>query len=315
MFQQAESFGGTHKSTFVNEVSSHMMSDDEAWCIDAHRAAGEACELYEVSAVWVPWLADCVLGIIAVESRYGRSPRYIAKRILGRIISRSGHFSALAPRAKGIAQIDAGRAEYLNADGCLGVELDPCSRDDALTLTAMGLAKAASLHFPRSSCSPHDDQLAIVSITHNAGWMVPRVARLQATLAKLDPLASRLANNGVAGPATLAALDRVADRMACPTLSAVMRASGAGVPPVWGLTHPDLFPIFSCSDLFGVLSAAAIAVGENLDEPLFPRYRFRRWYTGWISSEGYAGEVLAHSKDWRSRSTTSRVGSSSVKVR
>lgn len=296
-------------------MSNRMPSDDEPWHVVANQGAAAACKVYGVSDAWASRLRDCVLGIIAVESRYGRSPRYHAKRLLRHAVSRSPRLSMLAPRAQGLAQIDAGRVQYLTADACPIDGLDACTRSGALTITALGLAKAASLHFPRSSCPPDDDQLAILAITHNAGWMIPRVARLQMVLDKLDPFGSCLPYSGVAGPATLAALDRFAGRLSCPTLGAVLEASGVDVPPALGLTHPDLFPIFNGSDLFQGLIGAASVVGENLDEPLFPRYRFRRWYTGWISSEGYARAVLDHANDWRNRSITSRGGSSNSKGR
>ena len=161
---------------------------------------------------------------------------------------------------------------------------------------------------PRSCC-------ANIVITHNAGWMTPKVARLQEVLAKLGLLAVDTQRNGFVGPRTRAALDLAASRFGCPTLRETMRDHGISAPPEWGLTHPDLFPLFRQSALFESLQHAASAVGESLDEPKFPEYRIRRWYTGWISSGDYARAVLAHAEGWRKKSTTSLGGSPSSNAR
>lgn len=152
-------------------------------------------------------------------------------------------------------------------------------------------------------------------ITHNAGWLVPRVARLQEVLVLLDFLPSRTPKNGSAGPSTVAALDRAARRFGCPTIQDVLRTNRLGRTPAWGLTNPDLAGIVYGSDLFRSLQEEAARIGENLFEPKFPLYRFRRWYTGWISSEGYARAALVHAHVWRMRSITSGGGPSNLKAR
>ena len=269
------------------------------WRELSHDAAVRACRTYDVDQAWIPIVASCTLGIIAVESRFGRSPRYQAKRALRTLLSRSHCLKRLTPRAQGIAQIDQDRAEYLVQDSALDHDLRLCSRDGAIEATALGLAKAISLHYPAPSPRPSQTQARIILITHNAGWMVPRVARLQESLVKLDLLPPHSPRTGFAGPMTLSALGLAASRFGCPTLCEVLRGNGLTLPVAWGLMHPDLAPIVRQSDLFRSLDFAARQVGEDLDEPRFPCYRFRRLHTGWISSAGYARTVLAHAEGVR----------------
>ena len=278
-------------------------------------AAVRACRTYGVNQIWVPTIVECTLGIVAVESRFGRSPRYRAKEALRCLLAPSKFLLHFAPQAQGIAQIDQGRAEYLAHDAALDHDLHVGSRDGAIAATALGLAKAALLHYPRRAQRPSRSCCANVVITHNAGWMTPKVARLQEVLAKLGLLAVDTQRNGFVGPRTRAALDLAASRFGCPTLRETLRDHGISAPPEWGLTHPSLFPLFRQSALFESLQHAAAAVGESLDEPKFPEYRIRRWYTGWISSRDYARAVLAHAEGWRKKSTTSLGGSPSSNAR
>lgn len=281
------------------------------WQSSALEAAALATAEYELHDHWKVHIACSVLGIISVESKLGTSRRYLLKRALHRArgITNRSPLRDLMPRAQGPAQIDRGRASYLRADARLQDTPDAWSTDGALLLTALGLAKAVTIHFPTLVDEPNESHLANLVITHNAGWMAPRIARLQLALTKLGLLDHRTSPNGVAGPSTLAALDSVADRWNLPTLSDWLRDRDIREMPSWCLNHPDLGRVLCEADLFVRLRTAATIAGHDLDEPLFPLYRFRRWYTGWISSNGYARTVLLHSADWRSRSITSRGGS------
>lgn len=249
------------------------------------------------------------MGILTVESKFGRSPRYHLKCAVSRLLSYSELLERFAPRSQGVAQINEDRAKYLAHNAVLARDLDIWSIDGAIEATTLGLAKAISLHFATRRSSPSQAEASIVVITHNAGWMAPRVARLQESLVKLRFLRPETPRSGFVGPMTLSALNSAADFFGCLTLSEDLRAKGLWVHPARGLTHPDLFPIAKKSDLFGMLDVAAHQVGEDLEMPRFPEYRFRRWHTGWISSFGYARAVLAHSEDWRKKSTTSLGGS------
>ena len=279
------------------------------WKTAALLATEAACRNYGVTDTWAPRLADCALGVIAVESKFGRSRRYRAKRLLRQVPFDPLGLSRVAPGAQGIAQIDEWRVGNLSREAGLDHDLDAWSWDGALNLVALGLAKAASLLYGNRGEPPNDEQVAITAITHNAGWMVPRVARLQVVLAKLGLLESGLAGNGAAGPATLQALDDASRRFECLAIGDVLLSASLQSPPERGLTDPELYPLVGRSELFRSLRHAASAVGEDLDEPLFPAYRFRRWYTGWISSKGYACAVLAQSEVWRRMSITSLGGS------
>ncbi len=289
----------------------------EARCAGPHwhelssDAAVHACRTYGVSQVWAPTIAACTLGIIEVESRFGTSERYRAKVAVRRVLSHPTFLLRLGPRAQGIAQIDQDRVTYLADDAALNHELDVWSPDGAVEATALGLAKAVSLHYPAQEHRPSRAQRANVVITHNAGWMTPRVARLQEVLVKLGFLQAETQRNGFAGPRTLAALDLAASHLGRPTLAQTMHANEFHARPAWGLTHPDLAPMVRRSTLFESLQHAASSVGESLDEPRFPDYRVRRWYTGWISSPDYARAVLLQAEVWRKKSTTSLGGSSS----
>lgn len=281
------------------------------WQSSALEAAALATADYELHDHWKVHIACSALGIISVESKLGTSRRYFLKRALHRArgITDRSPLRALMPRAQGPAQIDRGRASYLRADARLQDTPDAWSTDGALLLTALGLAKAVTIHFPTLAEEPNESQLANLVITHNAGWMAPRIARLQLVLTNLGLLDHRKSPNGVAGPSTLRALDSVAARWSLPTLSDWLGDRNIREAPSWCINHPDIGRVLCEADLFERLRTAARAVGHDLDEPLFPLYRFRRWYTGWISSSGYAGSVLLHSAEWRSRSITSRGGS------
>ncbi len=292
-----------------------MPRDASAWHDAARYAAVEACATYQLHGSLVSPLSDCVLGIIGVESRYGRSRRFHAKHLLQGATHRFTLLSRLAPTAQGIAQIDKGRVAYLKRDAGLGADINASDPNGAIRLTALGLAKAAAIHYACRRLEPVDEELAVLIITHNAGWMVPRVARLQEVLASLGFLNSQIPRSGAVGPSTLAALDSAARRFGCATIQDVWPASRLRRSPAWGLTDPDLAGIVYQSDLFHSLQYAAIGIGDNLCEPKFPLYRFRRWYTGWISSEGYARAALAHAHVWRMRSITRRGGSLSLKTR
>ena len=307
--------GGLVQDGNLNALERLIPRDAPAWHDAARRAAAEACATYQLHRSWTSPLSDCVLGIIAVESRYGRSRRFHAKRLLQGATRRSPLLSRLAPAAQGIAQIDKGRVAYLRRDAGLGAGIDARDRYGAIRLTALGLAKAAAIHYSFRRLEPVDEELAILIITHNAGWMVPRVARLQDVLVSLGFLSSQTPRSGAVGPSTLAALDRAAHLFGCATIRDVWPASRLSRPPAWGLTDPDLAWIVYQSDLFHHLQHAAIGIGESLCEPMFPLYRFRRWYTGWISSEGYARAALAHAHVWRMRSITRRGGPPSSKAR
>ena len=294
----------------MNSIDSVPDSSDlSVWHKVSVDVAIRACHSYGVSQAWVQAVANCTLGIVAVESKFGRSPRYHLKCALRRLLSHSESLKRFAPRSQGVAQIDQDRAEYLAHDAALTSDLDVWSFDGAIEATTLGLAKAISLHYATRRHSPSQAEMSIVLITHNAGWMAPRVARLQESLVKLHFLRPETQRSGFVGPMTLSALDSAADLFDCLTLSEDLRAKGLVVPPARGLTHPDLFPVAMRSDLFRMLHLAALQVGEDLEVPRFPEYRFRRWHTGWISSFGYARAVLAHSEDWRKKSTTSLGGS------
>ena len=266
----------------------------EDWREEAREAAILSCRAYGVSFVWVPILQDCVLGILAVESKFGRSPRYRAKSVLQHVLGNAQLTRRFAPRSLGIAQINQQRADYLAGDAGLDHELDVRSTRGAIEGTALGLAKAVSLYTAGRMPKPTRPEPAILVITHNAGWLAPRVARLQMALAKLDLLPQQAGLNGIVGPTTLSALDRVAVSFGCRSLADELHSNGSNVPPAWGLTHPDIFPLVRRGDLFRLLQNAAAGVGEDLDEPLFPNYEIRRWYTGRITAAGYARTVLAY---------------------
>ena len=292
----------------MDSIDSVPDSDLSVWHAVSVDAAIRACRSYGVSQAWVQAVANCTMGILAVESKFGRSPRYHLKCALRGLLSHSKSLRRFAPRSQGIAQIDQDRADYLVRDAGLACELDVWSFDGAIEATTLGLAKAISLHYATMRCSPSQAEMSIVSITHNAGWMAPRVARLQESLVKLDFLKPETQRSGFVGPLTLSALDAAAEFFCCPTLSEDLQVKGLVVHPARGLTHPDIFPVAMGSDLFRTLHLAALQVGEDLDAPRFPEYRFRRWHTGWISSFGYATAVLAQSEEWRKKSTTSLGG-------
>ena len=265
-------------------------------------AATQACGMYRVGESWIPVIAESTLGIISSESRFGHGRRYRCKRMLQFVASSCTLFSRLVPDAQGVAQVKQERLDYLSRDLNLCRKIDLWSSEGAIETTALGLAKAVSLLFPNQQHRPSKSETAIVVVTHNAGWMTPRVARLQDVLAKLKLLEPRTRRSGFVGPLTLAALNCAASRFGCDGLAELLLAVGVSKPPAFCLTHPDLYPLFRRSDLFRLLYESARAIGEDLDAPLFPDYRFRRWHTGWISSVGYADSVLSHpSADDRGR--------------
>lgn len=299
---------GTQTRANLNDPVQRLPWDASAWHNAARQAAAEACATYAVDRSWASPLSNCVLGIIAVESKYGRSRRFHAKRLLQSATRRSTLLSGLAPAALGVAQIDGGRVAYLRRDAGLDTGVDGASRDGAIRLTALGLAKAAAIHYPGRRRVPSDEELAILVITHNAGWMVPRVARLQEVLISLGFLPFLTPRNGAVGPSTISALDSAARRLGCATIKEVLSSNGLHRSPAWGLTDPDLVQQIYRSELLRSLQDAAAGIGENLCAPKFPLYRFRRWYTGWISSQGYARAALAHAHAWRMKSITSLGG-------
>lgn len=260
----------------------------------AKDSASIACEAYEVNLSWSGSIAKSTMGIIAVESKFGRSPRYLIKNAIQRILAGSDALARLAPQARGLAQMDHGRASYLINDTSPALTFDVRMPEGAVLATALGLAKAASIHFPSQLGLPTRDQLAVLVITHNSGWMSPSVARLQELLMKMGNLTEESGCSGFVGSNTLGALDRAALCFQCPNLAETIESAIAGVPPGFGLTDPDLYPAFRRSELAGFLSHAGRRIGVDLDEPKFPEYRFRRWYTGWIRSTEYAREVLFH---------------------
>ena len=266
-----------------------------SWCRQVSDAAAiSACKSYGVSEAWVQTVADSTLGIIAVESKFGQSARYRIKGLLHGLFSGSDKLKQFAPRGQGLAQVNQDRADYLVADAMLDHTLDIWQPEGAMQATALGLAKAISLHYPDRPRCPSRTEAAIVVITHNAGWMAPRVARLQNVLARFGMTSIQFQTNGFVGPMTVSALDRAAQALMCPTLAETMQRNGFTDPPAWGLTHPDLFPVVRESALFRSLSDVARRLGEDLDEPLLPGYRFRRWHTGWITSHGYTEAVLSY---------------------
>ena len=284
-----------HKSpTESNDPSLESARPASTWREASASAARIACSIYSVSQAWVPAVAGCTFGIIAVESKFGRSPRYHLKCRLHRLLYRRPSLAHYAPNSQGPAQVDRGRAEYLSGDRTLNRDLDLWARDGATEATALGLAKAISLHYPRNRRRPSRSETAIIVITHNTGWMSPRVARLQEALVRLDLLAPQTPRNGFAGPQTLAALDLAASRFSCPKLSEAIQEDGRLVSPQRALTHPDLLPDVRRSTLFQSLHLSAQSAGQDLDEPLFPDYRIRHWHTGWISSIRYADAVLTY---------------------
>ena len=289
-----------------------MASD---WREMAAQAAVRVCPIYGVSHAWASTIADCSLGIIAVESKFGKSPRYRARKTVLNLLCRSRHLPCFASRAQGIAQIDQSRVKYLTENAELDNELDVWTDDGAVIATALGLAKAISLLYPDQTHCPSRLQAANILITHNAGWLAPRIARLQEVLVRLGWLAADIERSGFVGSRTLIALDSAARHLDCPSLSDTILAEGISAPPAWGLTHPDLLPFVYQSDLFESLQHSAQGIGENLNEPRFPDYRIRRWYTGWISSVGYARTVFTHADLWRKKSSTNLGGSSSSKAR
>ena len=282
--------------------------DSTLWHTASVDAGMRACHSYGIGQAWVEAIANCTLGIVAVESKFGRSSRYHLKSALRRLLSYSESLKQFTPRSEGVGHINQDRAEYLAHDAALTRELDVWSLGGAIEATSLGLAKAVSLYYAKRRLSPSQAEMSIVAITHNAGWMAPRVSRLQESLVKLRFLRPETPRSGFVGPMTLSALDAAADFFGCLTLSEDLQAKGLVVHPARGLTHPDLFPVVMGSDLFQTLYVVALQVGEDLEVPRFPEYRFRRWHTGWISSYGYARAVLAHSEDWRKKSTTSLGG-------
>ena len=292
---QQERAGSQHESaTRSNAPSLESVQPSSTWHEQSASAARTACGIYSVSQAWVPAIAGCTFGIIAVESKFGRSPRYHLKCLLQRLLPQRTSLAHYAPNAQGPAQVYRGRAEYLARDRTLKHDLDLWARAGAAEATALGLAKAISLHYPRNHRHPSRSETAIIVITHNTGWMSPRVARLQEALVRLDLLAPQTPRNGFAGPQTLAALDLAASRFSCPKLSEAIQEDGRLVSPQRALTHPDLLPDVRRSTLFQSLDLSAQSAGQDLDEPLFPDYRIRHWHTGWISSIRYADAVLTH---------------------
>ena len=276
----------------------------ERWYLTAMQAATRACNTYHIRPIWARPIADCSVGIIAVESKFGRSRRYLAKRTLEWLSLRSALVASFRPSARGIAQIDRYREQYLTNDAGLVAGLDVGSRCGAIQATALGLAKAASIHFPILASAPSAEELAIIAITHNAGWMAPRVARLQEVLAKLNLLPADTPRTGFVGPLTLVALDLAAARVGCVTLAEFIRAEGLATDVACGLTDPDLESMIRGSELFASLGVAAGDVGECLTEPKFPDYCTQLWHTGRIASRGYANAVLSYSDGRRNKSIT-----------
>jgi len=293
----------------MKSIDSVPDSESTLWHAASADASMRACQSYGLSQAWVEAVTNCTLGIIAVESKFGRSPRYHLKSALRRLLSSSESLKRFTPRSKGVAQINQDRTEYLERDAALTRALDVWSLAGAIEATSLGLAKAVSLYYATRALSPSQGEMSIVVITHNAGWMAPQVSRLQESLVRLRFLRPETQRSGFVGPMTLSALNAAANFFGCHTLSENLQAKGLLVHPTRGLTHPDLFPIVKGSDLFQTLYVAALQVGEDLDVPRFPDYRFQRWHTGWISSHGYARAVLAQSEDWRKKSTISLGGS------
>lgn len=104
-----------------------MPRDAPAWHYAARRAATEACAIYQLDQDWASPLSDCVLGVIAVESKDGRSWRLHAKRLLQRTASHSTLLSRLPPEAQGIAQIDEGTS-HLSQTRCRPRHAHRCHR-------------------------------------------------------------------------------------------------------------------------------------------------------------------------------------------
>ena len=285
------------------------------WVTEASAAAVMSCRAYGVDGAWTPAVRDCTLGIGWVESRFGTSPRYRAKGVLQRLHGHARLPRRFAPRALGPAQINRQRADYLAQDAALDHDLDVRSLRGAVEGTALGLAKAISLYYAGREEPPLPAEQAIIVITHNAGWMAPRVARLQRALARLGLLPAAVAPSGFVGAATRFALDRAAERFACRPLRDEIGASGLQVPPAWGLTHPGIAPLVRRCELFEALQVAASRAGEDLDEPLFPTYEIRRWYTGRITANGYARTVLAVAENSRKKSIANLGGSDSSRTR
>lgn len=275
-----------------------------------------ACCSYGLQSVWVSAIAGCTHGIVAVESKFGQSPRYLLKRALQRAVAYPNVVSRWAPRAQGIAQIDPDRAAYLALDAAAAPDFDVRSTEGAVAATALGLAKAISIHYPAQRHAPTHAHRRVIAITHNAGWMAPRVAAIQESLVKLEFLEAETQASGFVGATTLSALNRAAVYFGCASLPDVVHSCGLDVSPAWALTHPDIFSAVRRSDLFQSLYLAARRLGLNPDEPRFPEYRVRRWHTGWISSVGYAASVVAHAEEWeRKMSMTILGGSLSSKER
>lgn len=252
-----------------------MGIDDAApaahWLAAAEDAAEAACRAFGLPGGYSVDIAALTLGIIETESSFGSGPRYVAKAVLGRIPWARSKLNAHGP-----AQCTLDRARYLArlAKSPQPTAASLQSPTGATAITALGVGKACALYTNSPRGLDAASARSIV-LTHHAGFMSPQIAAIQIMLSTVSK--RHIRPTGFADSATYASLNAFGSEFGCGYVS----------PPY--LSHPEIAGGFFATPLGVALSdQVSRRTGQPPTQVVEPDYVVREFYTGSITSRGYA---------------------------
>jgi len=254
----------------------------EHWVDEAVRAAEAAIECQGLPSTYAPDVAALALGLVEVESNFGRGPRFQLKQRLAPFVR--------FLNSRGVGQVTIDRARYLAAEFGLAAPTlrDLNSREFSLRLVSLGVCKALGVYGGTLRTLDSTEVALACAVTHHAGFMTPQVAAIQSMLNAVNPLSQQLPLTGVAGPRTYRAMEcfvRRAPRSAASWKRFTDRRNA--------LTDPECAQwFFSLPHGSMLLEDAESRSGRRYELYRIPSYSFRAVYSGRIDSMLYARSAI-----------------------